>query len=161
MGTAYLDIWDSKSGSRAKKLINQSVMICGLCCFIREASAHVGTPVCQRCWKWGHSEAGCRQRAAICPHCMGPHRLEEHRIIAKCCKGNAKEDPPIPPTPADQDCPHKAHCVNCGGDHAASDRKCKFWINRYDRTWIKAKYQEVRLRRQNRWTFANSQVVAQ
>ncbi|KAF4614683.1 hypothetical protein D9613_002817 [Agrocybe pediades] len=142
MGTAYLDIWDSKSGSRAKKLINQSVMICGLRCFIREASAHVGTPISQRCWKWGHSEAGCRQRAAICPHCMGPHRLEEHRTVAKCCKGNAKANPPIPPTPADQDCPHKAHCVNCGGDHAASNRKCKFWVNRYDRTWIEAKYRE-------------------
>ncbi|KAF9539557.1 hypothetical protein CPC08DRAFT_770952 [Agrocybe pediades] len=84
------------SGARAKKLINQSVMVCGIHCFIREATVHISVPICQRCWKWGHSEAGCRQCAAICPHCMGPHRLEEHWAVAKCCKGNAKVNPPIP-----------------------------------------------------------------
>jgi len=45
------------------------------------------------------------------------------------------------------ECPHKAHCINCGGSHAASSHKCKFWDHRFDQQWINAKYAEVRQQR--------------
>jgi len=76
---------------------------------------------------------------------MGPHMADEHRWVAGCCKGNANAIPPIPPTDAEiTECPHKAHCVNCGGPHRADSRKCKFWDHWFEQQWINAKYAEVR-----------------
>jgi len=86
----------------------------------------------------------CRAISIICPHCNGPHKAEEHRKVASCCKGNDNTDPPILPTPQSiTECPHKAHCINCGGSHAANWHKCKFWDHRFDQQWINAKYAEV------------------
>ncbi|CAA7264641.1 unnamed protein product [Cyclocybe aegerita] len=74
--------------------------------------------------------------------CSGPHEQEEHHQHAGCCKGNAKAKPPVPPTPRNQPCPHKGHCINCHKDHAANLASCKFWAHCYDREWIMAKYHQ-------------------
>ncbi|CAA7263235.1 unnamed protein product [Cyclocybe aegerita] len=62
---------------------------------------------------------------------------------ARCCKGNAKAKPPVPPTPHDQPCPHNGRCVNCHKDHAANSASCKYWAHRYDREWIMNKYRQT------------------
>jgi len=142
--TVYCDLWDSQTGARAKALIGRTIMLGNSLCMIREAEKHRGVPVCQRCWRWGHPSMVCRAISIVCPHCNGPHKAEEHRKVASCCKGNTNANPPILPTPQSiTECPHKAHCINCGGSHAANSRKCKFWDHRFDQQWINAKYAKV------------------
>jgi len=143
--TVNIDLWDSQTGARAKALIGKSLMMGNRLCLIKEAQPRKGVPICQRCWKWGHPSQSCRSPGVTCPHCMGPHMADEHCWVAGCCKGNANAVPPIPLTDAETtECPHKAHCVNCGGPHRADSRKCKFWDHRFDQQWINAKYAEVR-----------------
>ena len=140
----YFDIWDSASGFNAKKLIGQTVVINGVPCRIQGANTHVGTPLCQKCWKWGHDQRFCRSTSNQCPLCNKPHLECHHRALAGCCKGNLKADPPVSPTSADAPCPHDPRCINCGKNHVSNDRKCIFWRNRWDGEWIKARYAKVR-----------------
>ncbi|CAA7265981.1 unnamed protein product [Cyclocybe aegerita] len=100
-------------------------------------------PLCQRCWKWGHPTFACKAKQLSCTICLGPHKQKEHHQHAGCCKGNAKVKPPVLPTPRDQPCPHKGHCVNCHKDHTANSALCKFWAHRYVCEWIMAKYRQT------------------
>ncbi|CAA7263238.1 unnamed protein product [Cyclocybe aegerita] len=130
--TVYCNIWDSQQGTHAKKALGQPIFLAGQSCAIRPAARHTGVPLCQRCWKWGHPTVACKAKQLSCPICSGPHEQKEHRQHAGCCKGNVKGKPPVPPTPHDQPCPHKGHCVNCHKDHTANSASCKFWAHCYD-----------------------------
>ncbi|PPR06775.1 hypothetical protein CVT26_003903 [Gymnopilus dilepis] len=188
--TAYFNIWDSQSASRAKELIGKPFMfrthklvmeavranpgtpLC-TCCWrwghpaiacragkpfmfrthklvIEAARANPGTPLCTRCWRWGHPAIACRAAQPKCARCAGPHTEDQHRHHAGCCKGEASADPPVAPTPAGQPCPHTKCCPNCGRNHSAYERACKFWSHRFDREWFVAKYAEVRANRMAR-----------
>ncbi|KXN90898.1 hypothetical protein AN958_03429 [Leucoagaricus sp. SymC.cos] len=83
-------------------------------------------------WCWGHPSNACHAQAIKCPHCSEPHSEQHHHEYAGCCKGNAKSNPPIPPTMEGAPCPHAPYCFNCGSKHAANDRKCKFWHHCFD-----------------------------
>ncbi|CAA7270659.1 unnamed protein product [Cyclocybe aegerita] len=141
--TVYCNIWDSQQGTHAKKALGQPIFLAGWSCAIRPAARHTGVPLCQRCWKWGHPTIACKAKQLSCPICSGPHEQKEHRQHVGCCKGNAKVKPPVPPTPRDQPCPHKGHCINCHKDHAANSALCKFWAHCYDREWIMAEYRQT------------------
>ena len=142
--TVYFNVWDSQSGARAKRLINKRIMIHGHECFIRAAAANPGVPLCQRCWKWGHPTKACRGRVR-CPICGEPHTEEEHRHVAGCCKGNPGANPPVPPTPSGEPCPHSFRCLNCRKEgHSVMNRKCPFWSARFDRAKVDALYAKVR-----------------
>ena len=134
--TVWFEIWDSQTGANASVVVYHRIHIEGAVCSIRRAQAQPGVPLCGRCWCWGHSTQACRRQAIVCPRCGGPHKVENHRALASCCKGHPKASPPIPPTPAGQPCPHQAHCRNCDGAHAADDRRCPFWRNRFNHEWI-------------------------
>jgi hypothetical protein len=112
----------------------------------KEARANPGSPLCTKCWRWGHPSQACRAPQIKCSACSGPHRSKHHRMLSGCCRGNTKAIPPIPATPEGEPCPHPTRCVNCRKDHAADSRKCKFWAHRFDQEWIKAHYDEVRER---------------
>ncbi|GFS16882.1 nucleic-acid-binding protein from mobile element jockey [Elysia marginata] len=60
----------------------------------------VPTPMrCFKCHRYGHGSEKCRRPEAICARCgRTGHKVEE--------------------------CPNDPHCINCRGDHAASDRQC-------------------------------------
>nr|BAB32466.1 Gag-like protein [Tricholoma matsutake] len=148
--TVYLNVADSVSSARAKALIGRGVQFRRYVAYVRAARANPGLPLCQRCWKWGHPTPACRAPQSKCPICAGPHRKEHHRALAGCCKGNAKANPPIPATPEGAACPHPARCTNCRKNHASDDRRCNFWRHRFDRDWIKARYDEVSARRNSR-----------
>ncbi|PPQ91901.1 hypothetical protein CVT25_000721 [Psilocybe cyanescens] len=111
--------------------------------WICSSSKSSGVPLCTRCWKWGHPVGRCHAAAAKCPRCSGPHKLEEHRAVAGCCKGNPKADPPQAPTPGGEPCPHTPHCPNCGKNHSAHERACVFWSHRFDQLWHVEKYRQV------------------
>ncbi|CAA7263242.1 unnamed protein product [Cyclocybe aegerita] len=133
----------AEQGTHAKKALGQLIFLAGRSCAIRPAVRHTGVLLCQRCWKWGHPTVACKAKQLSCPICSGPHEQKEHRQHAGCCKGNMKGKPPVPPTPRDQPCPHKGHCVNCHKDHAANSASCKFWAHCYDCEWIMAEYRQT------------------
>ncbi|CAA7269291.1 unnamed protein product [Cyclocybe aegerita] len=141
--TIYCNLWDSQQRTRTKKALGQPIFLAGRSCAIRPAVRHTGVPLCQRCWKWGHPTVACKAKQLFSPICSGLHEQKEHRQHAGCCKGNAKAKTPVLPTPHDQPCPHKGHCINCHKDHTANLALCKFWAHCYDREWIMAKYHQV------------------
>ncbi|KDR65183.1 hypothetical protein GALMADRAFT_82167, partial [Galerina marginata CBS 339.88] len=144
--TAYFNIWDSKSGFRARALIGRTFMLGPNTLTIKESNRSAGVPQCQRCWKWGHVIQACKAQALRCPICSGPHMEEQHRGHAACCKGAPKANPPVPPTPVGQACPHHHRCSNCKKEHPATSNKCRFWGLRFDRSAIEALYTQVRER---------------
>jgi len=156
----YINIWDSQAGTRAKGIIDKPILFGTCSCYVRAATANPGAPLCQRCWRWGHTIGGCKAPQLRCSHCAGPHESEAHRHACGLCKGNLKAKPPIPPTAADQPCPHPARCPNCREHHPATDRTCSFWRHRYDPQWINAKYSEVRVHRAHGRTNSNSRNIA-
>ena len=143
MATVYLNITDTVSGAQAKKVINHPLQMGGKVSYILVAKANPGIALCQCCWKWGHPSLACWALQTKCPMCMGLHGREHHHTLSGCCKGNAKANPPAPPTAEGMLCPHPSHCVNCRKDHPADSRKCNFWHHRFDQDWIKAQYAKV------------------
>ncbi|CAA7267353.1 unnamed protein product [Cyclocybe aegerita] len=121
--TVYCNIWDSQQGTRAKKALGQPIFLTGRSCAIRPAARHTGVLLCQCCWKWDHPTIACKAKQLSCPICL--------------------VKPPVLPTPRNQPCPHKGHCVNCYKDHTANSASCKFWAHRYICEWIMAKYRQV------------------
>jgi hypothetical protein len=120
--TVWFNILDSQSGTTSKCLISSSFQFGALSCFIRAAKAHPSTPLCQHCWRWGHSTKACRSQAQCCLQCSGPHMEANHCQLAGCCWGYPLAKPPKLATPEGAPCPHAAHCVNCKGTHSASDQ---------------------------------------
>ncbi|KAF5319438.1 hypothetical protein D9619_008864 [Psilocybe cf. subviscida] len=138
--TVYFNIHDSQTGARASQLIKRELMFGNAVCPIQGTRATAGTPHCMRCHRWGHPTTACMATKTVCAHCAGPHNEANHREAAACCQAKPKANPPVPATLAGVDCPHAPHCVNCGGDHLATARKCVFFRNRFDRKWINARY---------------------
>ena len=151
--TVFLDVADSKVGSRSRRLVNRSLQCGHRSCRILAAPLRVGLPCCQRCWTWGHPDNRCRERLLRCPICAGPHEKANHRQFAGCCNPRDKTKPR---TPMGQDCPHPSKCVNCGKDHPADSRKYRFWANRFDGKWIKKQYSEVRGQRSAKTSDTNA-----
>src|SRR4051812_19638693 len=65
--TVYFNVWDTQSGAKAKALINRPFLFHGRQCKIMPARANPGSPLCIRCWRWGHTQNGCRAKAIRCP----------------------------------------------------------------------------------------------
>jgi hypothetical protein len=126
----WLDISDSVSGTNAKTFIGKRLVIGGRDCQIRGAAPWPGSAQCTRCMKWGHHSGICRSKGIRCPHCGGPHSAASHEECA--CAG--KKDPTT------------CHCVNCSAakkgntTHSATDVKCPFWNNRFDRDWLQRQF---------------------
>jgi hypothetical protein len=104
--TVYLNVADSVSGARAKGLVGKTVQFGQYASYFRAARANPGSPLCSRCWRWGHPLSACCAPQLRCPICLGPHHKDHHRVLAGCCKGNPKATPPVPPTPEGAPCPH-------------------------------------------------------
>ena len=156
----YINLWDSQMGTQAKAVIDRPILFGTRSCYVRAANANPGAPLCQRCWRWGHTIGGCKAPQLRCNHCAGPHESDAHRHACGLCKGNPKSNPPVLPTAAGQPCPHPARCPNCRENHNAMDRTCSFWRHRFDPQWITAKYSEVRVHRARGRTISNNRNVA-
>ena len=145
--TVFFDIWDVPSGKNAKQLDNRRIMFSDWTCWVRLAQKNPGVPQCPRCWRWGHVESNCPSQGNRCPKCSEPHREENHRGMASCCKAKPKAKPPQEATPEGQPCGHKSRCINCGNNHASNDRICQFWRRRFSPDWITRKYASMELAR--------------
>jgi hypothetical protein len=133
---AYIDIWDSQAGTHAKYVVGKSILTHGYVSRFRVVKARVFSPLCTRCWKWGHTAARCSSPTPKCELCDGPHQAIHHRTLARCCRGLPKATPPVPPTPEGNPCPHPPSCINCQKDHPSNSSKCVFWKRRTDPDWI-------------------------
>jgi len=80
---------------------------------------HPRVAQCRNCWRWGHPTHACCAQGTKCQKCGGPHRVENHRSMAWCCKANPKSNPPREATAAGALCPHTFKCLNCKGKHSA------------------------------------------
>jgi hypothetical protein len=115
MKTVYLKVWDSKAGSAVKELIGRTVQFGKYACHIVKGEGIPGTPLCMRCWHWGHPFKICRAQAVCCPLCSKNHHEEHHHSMGSCCKEKPKATPLITATPAGNPCPHPARWPACGG----------------------------------------------
>ena len=102
---------------------------------VRGTAMHPGVAQYRNCWRWGHPTHACRAQGAKCQKCGGPHRVENHRLLAWCCKANLKSNPPREDTPAGTPCPHTFKCLNYKSDHSADNKKCPFWCHHFDKQW--------------------------
>jgi hypothetical protein len=64
---AYFDVWDSQNGTRARALQGGHFHFAGKTVTICLTSQSVGTPLCRKCWRWGHPDKHCPKRAPVCP----------------------------------------------------------------------------------------------
>jgi len=94
---------------------------------------HPGVAQCRNCWHWGHPTHACCAQGAKCQKCGGPHRVENHRSMAWCCKANPKSNSPREATVVGALCSYTFKCLNYKSEHSADDTKCPFWRHRFDR----------------------------
>ena len=113
---------------------------------------HPGVAQCRNCWRWGHPTHACRAQSTKCQKCGSSHRVENHRLLAWCCKANTKSNPPREATAAGVPCPHTFKCLNYRGDHAADNNECLFWRHCFDKQWHSNKAAEARSGRANHST---------
>ena len=102
-----------------------------------------GVAQCCNCWCWGYLTHAYHIQDTKCQKCGGPHRVENHRLLAWYCKANPKSNPPRETTAAKAPCPHTFKCLNCKNDHSADDNKCLFWCHCFDKQWHANKAAEV------------------
>ena len=131
MSVIWIDIWDSQKGTKGKTLINRSFNFGRHTATVWGTAMHPGVAQCRNCWCWGHPTHACRTQGAKCQKCGGPHRVENHRSMAWCCKANPKSNPRI----------------NCKNEHSADNPKCPFWHHRFDKQWHSNKAAELRTSR--------------
>src|SRR5215813_2184058 len=108
--SAYFEVWDSQAGTRAQALIGCQLQWGLGVVTVRKATANPGTPLCQRCYRWGHIATQCKQRLPCCPRCSEPHFESEHHVFASCYRGHPRMNPPLIPTPEGYPCPHQPRC---------------------------------------------------
>ena len=149
MSVIWIDIWDFQKGSKGKTLINRSFNFGRHTATVRGTAMHSRVAQCCNCWRWGHPTHACRAQGAKCQKCGGLHRVENHRLLAWCCKANSKSNPPREMTAAGAPCPHTFKYLNCKGDHSADDNKCSFWHHCFDKQWHANKAAEVCSERAN------------
>ena len=127
MSIIWIDIWDSQSGSNAKKIINRRFNVESFIATVWGANMNLGVPQCKNCWKWGHMAGVCHIQGTKCLKCNGPHLVEHHCHFTWCCKANNKINPPRLETKKGIPCPHLFKCINSKGDHQANSSDCPFW----------------------------------
>ena len=135
MSVIWIDIWDSQKGSKGKTLINRSFNFGRHTATVRGTAMHPGVAQCRNCWRWGHPTHACRTQGAKCQKCGSPHRVENHRLLAWCCKANPKSNSPREATADSVSCSHTFKCLNCKGNHSADDNKCSFQCHHFDKQW--------------------------
>ena len=87
---------------------------------------HPRVAQCRNCWCWGHLTHIYHNQDAKCQKCGGPHRVENHRSMAWCCKANPKSNPPRETTADGTPCPYAFKYINYKGEYSADSIKCPF-----------------------------------
>ena len=129
----WIDIWDTQSGTNAKKIINRHFNIGSIIATVRGANMNPGVSQCKNCWKWSYMAEVCHIQGSKCAKCNGPHLTEYYQLFAWCCKTNNKINPPRLETKKSEPCPHLFKCLNCKGTHLADSNECPFWKHHFNK----------------------------
>ncbi|KXN82282.1 hypothetical protein AN958_02768 [Leucoagaricus sp. SymC.cos] len=137
--TVWFNILNSQLGTTAKHLISTSFQFGPASCFLHIACSHSGVLLYQHCWCWEHSTRACQSQASQCPQYASPYTKTGHHQHTSYCRGNLSACPLQDPTPKGAPCPHAICCVNCKGDHSASNQQCPYWHHYFDQAWLSEK----------------------
>ncbi|KAF7768456.1 hypothetical protein Agabi119p4_7699 [Agaricus bisporus var. burnettii] len=129
MAVAFVDVWDSKTGSRTKDLVNKVYHIRGKLIKVEYARQREFVPQCQKCWKWNHGTSRCRLSHQLCARCSQPHKTKNHTIFATCCGAARKKEDWT------GECKHEIKCINCKGNHTADSTKCTYKRHQNNISW--------------------------
>ncbi|EKM73968.1 hypothetical protein AGABI1DRAFT_133807 [Agaricus bisporus var. burnettii JB137-S8] len=66
MAVAFIDVWDSKTGSCTKDLVNKVYRIWGKLIKVEYTQQREFVPQCQKCWKWNHGTSQCHLNHQLC-----------------------------------------------------------------------------------------------
>ena len=110
---------------------------------VRKTAIYPGVAQYCNCWCWEHPTHACHAQGAKCQKYGSPYRIENHRLLAWCCKANPKSNPPKEVTVDGTPCPHTFKCLNCKGDYSADNNKYPFWHHHFDKQWHVNKAAEV------------------
>ncbi|KAF7776747.1 hypothetical protein Agabi119p4_5140 [Agaricus bisporus var. burnettii] len=129
MAVAFVDVWDSKTGSRTKDLVNKVYHIRGKLIKVEYARQREFVPQCQKCWKWNHGTSRCRLSHQLCARCGQPHMTKNHTAFATCCGAARKREDWT------GECKHEIKCINCKGNHTADSTKCTYKRHQNNISW--------------------------
>ncbi|EKM74507.1 hypothetical protein AGABI1DRAFT_15701, partial [Agaricus bisporus var. burnettii JB137-S8] len=129
MAVAFVDVWDSKSGSRTKDLVNKVYHIQGKLIKVEYAQQREFVPQCQKCWKWNHGTSRYRLSHQLCARCGQPHMTKNHTAFTTCCGAARKREDWT------GECKHKIKCINCKGNHTANSSKCTYKRHQNNISW--------------------------
>ena len=126
MPIVWINIWDTQSGAKTKRLINRRFNIRNFITTIQGANMNLGMSQCKNCWKWRHTAGMYRIQGSKCIKCNGSHLSIHHHQFMWCCKANDKINPPRLETKKGKLCPYSFKCSNYKGEHQANFTKCLF-----------------------------------
>ncbi|KAF7768487.1 hypothetical protein Agabi119p4_7730 [Agaricus bisporus var. burnettii] len=129
MAVAFVDVWDSKTGSCTKDLVNKVYHIRGKLIKVEYARQREFVPQCQKCWKWNHGTSRCRLSHQLCAQCGQPHMTKNHTVFATCCGAARKKEDWT------GECKHEIKCINCKGKHTADSTKCTYKRHQNNISW--------------------------
>ncbi|KAF7763792.1 hypothetical protein Agabi119p4_8329 [Agaricus bisporus var. burnettii] len=129
MAVAFVDVWDTKTGSRTKELVNKVYHIRGKLIKVEYARQREFVPQCQKCWKWNHGTSRCRISHQLCARCGQPHMTKNHTAFATCCGAARKKEDWT------GECKHEIKCINCKGNHTADSSKCTYKRHQNNISW--------------------------
>ncbi|KAF7762584.1 hypothetical protein Agabi119p4_9177 [Agaricus bisporus var. burnettii] len=129
MAVAFVDVWDSKTGSHTKDLVNKVYHIRGKLIKVEYARQREFVPQCQKCWKWNHGTSRCRLSYQLCARCGQPHMTKNHTAFATCCGAARKREDWT------GECKHEIKCINCKGNHTADSFKCTYKRHQNNISW--------------------------
>ena len=122
----WIDIWNSQKGSKGKTLINCSFNFGCYTAIVRGTAIYPGVAQYHNCWHWGHFTHTYHTQDAKCQKYGGSYRVENHRLLAWCCKTNSKSNSPRETTIVDLLCSHTFKYLNYKDDHFADNNKYLF-----------------------------------
>lgn len=128
MTIIYIDIWDTQSNSKAKRLINRYFNIESHIAIIYGTNMNLGVPHYKNCWKWGHMTFMYWVHSAKYVKCNRSHKIKHHRNIVWYYKAKFKINPLRLETKKEKLYIHffKWYCINCKGEHQADSKLCPF-----------------------------------
>lgn len=79
---AWINIWESESGSATKLLINCCFNISSFIATIHSANMNPSVLQCKNCWRWDYTTFVCYFQETKCLKCNGLHKVEHHHHFA-------------------------------------------------------------------------------
>lgn len=129
-GFFFVEFQDNATSRTLKDVCATPVYLNGELCFaVKTRDAKPSVPQCSICLRWGHRTHLCRSPSKRCWRCGGAHDERSHLKNCGACQEAGK---------LTGVCGHADRCLNCGGNHRADSKECRFYLHRRDAEWIRS-----------------------